>query len=45
MQARAGNAVPDTRSGELPDKRRPVTVISMRFPSDVIDDLKRVAPL
>lgn len=27
------------------DKRRPMTVISMRFPSDVIEDLKRVAPL
>ena len=27
------------------DKRRPMSVISMRFPSDVIEDLKRVAPL
>ena len=27
------------------DKRRPMTTISMRFPSDVIEDLKRVAPL
>ena len=27
------------------DKRRPMTVISIRFPSDVIDDLKRIAPL
>ena len=27
------------------DKRRPMTAISMRFPEDVIEDLKRVAPL
>ena len=27
------------------DKRRPMTTISMRFPIDVIEDLKRVAPL
>ncbi len=27
------------------DKRRPMTMVSMRFPEDVIDDLKRVAPL
>ena len=27
------------------DKRRPMTAISMRFPADVIEDLKRVAPL
>ena len=26
------------------DKRRPMTTISMRFPIDVIEDLKRVAP-
>ena len=28
-----------------PDKRRPMTATSMRFPADVIEDLKRVAPL
>ena len=28
-----------------PDKRRPMTAVSMRFPADVIEDLKRVAPL
>jgi uncharacterized DUF497 family protein len=27
------------------DKQRPMTTISMRFPVDVLDDLKRVAPL
>jgi hypothetical protein len=27
------------------DKQRPMTTISMRFPEDVLDDLKRVAPL
>ena len=27
------------------DKRRPMTAVSMRFPADVIEDLKRVAPL
>jgi hypothetical protein len=27
------------------DKQRPMTTISMRFPADVIDDLKRIAPL
>jgi len=27
------------------DKQRPMTTISMRFPVDVIDDLKRIAPL
>ena len=27
------------------DKNRPMTTISIRFPEDVIDDLKRVAPL
>ena len=27
------------------DKRRPMTATSMRFPADVIEDLKRVAPL
>ena len=27
------------------DKQRPMTTISMRFPMDVIDDLKRIAPL
>ena len=27
------------------DKNRPMTTISIRFPKDVIDDLKRVAPL
>ena len=27
------------------DKQRPMTTISMRFPMDVIDDLKCVAPL
>jgi hypothetical protein len=27
------------------DKQRPMTAISMRFPVDVLDDLKRVAPL
>ena len=27
------------------DKKRPMTTISMRFPVDVLDDLKRVAPL
>lgn len=27
------------------DKPRPMTTISMRFPADVIDDLKRIAPL
>jgi hypothetical protein len=26
-------------------KQRPMTTISMRFPVDVLDDLKRVAPL
>jgi hypothetical protein len=26
-------------------KNRPMTTISMRFPQDVIDDLKRLAPL
>ena len=26
------------------DKRRPTTAASMRFPADVIEDLKRVAP-
>ena len=26
------------------DKNRPMTTISIRFPEDVIDDLKRVAP-
>ena len=26
------------------DKQRPMTTISMRFPVDVIEDLKRVAP-
>jgi hypothetical protein len=27
------------------DKHRPMTTISIRFPVDVLDDLKRVAPL
>lgn len=27
------------------DRNRPMTTISMRFPVDVIEDLKRVAPL
>jgi len=27
------------------EKQRPMTTISMRFPLDVIEDLKRVAPL
>lgn len=27
------------------DKNRPMTTISIRFPEDVLDDLKRVAPL
>jgi hypothetical protein len=27
------------------DPQRPMTTISMRFPVDVLDDLKRVAPL
>jgi hypothetical protein len=27
------------------DRQRPMTTISMRFPVDVLDDLKRVAPL
>jgi len=27
------------------DKHRPMTTISMRFPADVLEDLKRVAPL
>ena len=27
------------------DKQRPMATISMRFPVDVLDDLKRVAPL
>ena len=27
------------------DKHRPMTAVSMRFPADVIEDLKRVAPL
>ena len=27
------------------DKQRPMTTISMRFPADVLEDLKRVAPL
>ena len=27
------------------DTQRPMTTISMRFPADVIDDLKRIAPL
>jgi hypothetical protein len=27
------------------NKQRPMTTISMRFPEDVLDDLKRVAPL
>lgn len=27
------------------DKQRPMTIISMRFPVDVLEDLKRVAPL
>jgi hypothetical protein len=27
------------------DKQRPMTTISMRFPVDVLEDLKRVAPL
>ena len=27
------------------DKNRPMTTIPIRFPEDVIDDLKRVAPL
>ena len=26
-------------------KNRPMTTVSIRFPEDVIDDLKRVAPL
>ncbi len=27
------------------NKQRPMTTISMRFPEDVLDDLKRIAPL
>jgi hypothetical protein len=27
------------------ENQRPMTTISMRFPADVLDDLKRVAPL
>ena len=27
------------------DRHRPMTTISLRFPADVIEDLKRVAPL
>jgi hypothetical protein len=27
------------------DRNRPMTTVSMRFPVDVIEDLKRVAPL
>ncbi len=27
------------------NKQRPMTTISMRFPEDVLEDLKRVAPL
>ena len=27
------------------DKNRPMTTVSMRMPGDVIDDLKRIAPL
>ncbi len=27
------------------DRQRPMTTISMRFPADVLEDLKRVAPL
>ena len=27
------------------DKNRPMTTITMRIPEDVIDDLKRIAPL
>ena len=27
------------------DKNRPMTTISIRFPTDVIEDLKRIAPL
>ena len=27
------------------DKQRPMTTISMRFPADVLEELKRVAPL
>jgi hypothetical protein len=27
------------------DKNRPLTTVSIRFPIDVIEDLKRVAPL
>ena len=27
------------------DKNRPMSTISIRFPEDVIDDLKRIAPL
>ena len=27
------------------DRNRPMTTVSIRFPVDVIDDLKRVAPL
>ena len=27
------------------DKQRPMTTISIRFPEDVLEDLKRVAPL
>jgi hypothetical protein len=27
------------------DKKRPMTAVSIRFPGDVIEDLKRVAPL
>jgi hypothetical protein len=27
------------------DKQQPMTIISMRFPADVLDDLKQVVPL
>ena len=27
------------------DKQQPMTIISMRFPVDVLDDLKQVVPL
>ena len=27
------------------DKRRPMAAVSMRFPADILEDLKRVAPL
>jgi hypothetical protein len=30
---------------EFHDRNRPITTVSIRFPVDVIEDLKRVAPL